>query len=212
MIITEPMTLLTDYLIAIQAIGFAVLLGQKGRSLRQRSMWLWAATFGFVGLAAFLGGTCHGFVTYLGNERVRVMWQIMVYCLGIASYLMLAATVTSVLPRRIQVWVLLGFGVKSVLYLSWAAYWMDNYAYSIANYLSAMAIVLLLQGWAIHQGHHVRAARWIVGGIIVSGLAVAVQSTGMAIGQHFNHNDIYHVIQMVGLYLFYRGANQLKDR
>jgi hypothetical protein len=80
---------------------------------------------------------------------------------------------------------------------------MDHYAYSIVNYLSAMAIVLLLQGWAIYQGQNVKAAGWIGAIIVVSGLAVAVQSTGVAIGQHFNHNDIYHGIQMIGLYLFY---------
>jgi hypothetical protein len=211
MIITEPMTMLTDYLIALEAIVFAVVLLKVGFSKQQRSILLWAATFGCVAVAAFLGGTCHGFVSYLGNERVRVMWQIMVYCLGIASYLMLAATVISTLPRRVHRWVLLGFGVKSLLYLYWAAYLMGNYAYSVLDYLSAMVIVLLLQGWALYQGRNVRAAKWILAGIAVSGFAVAVQGSGVAIGRHFNHNDIYHVIQMLGLYLFYRGAIWLRD-
>jgi hypothetical protein len=99
-----------------------------------------------------------------------------------------------------------------MLYLWGAADWRDHYAYAIGDYLSAMAIVLLLQGWAVWQGHNGQAARWIGAGIGVSGLAVAVQSTGVAIGAYVNHNDIYHFIQMLGLYLLYRGAVQLKDR
>jgi hypothetical protein len=211
MILTEPMTLLTDYLIALQAIGFAVVMFKRGKHSQQRSVFLWAAVFSFVGIAAFLGGTCHGFVQYLGNERVRFLWQIMVYCLGIASYLMLAATVISTLPRRVHRWVLLGFGIKSVLYLAFAAQLMRHYAYAVADYFSAMVIVLLLQGWALYQGINTAAAKWIVTGIAVSGLAVTVQGSGVAIGEHFNHNDIYHLMQMVGLYGFYRGAAHLKD-
>jgi Family of unknown function (DUF6962) len=29
--------------------------------------------------------------------------------------------------------------------------------------------------------------------------------------RHFNHNDLYHVIQMVGMYVFYKGAILLRD-
>jgi hypothetical protein len=46
---------------------------------------------------------------------------------------------------------------------------------------------------------------------LVSCLAAAVQFNGIALHQHFNHNDLYHVVQMGGMYLFYRGALILKD-
>jgi hypothetical protein len=26
------------------------------------------------------------------------------------------------------------------------------------------------------------------------------------LSRHFNHNDLYHVIQLIGLYFFYKGA------
>ena len=34
----------------------------------------------------------------------------------------------------------------------------------------------------------------------------------LALHRHFNHNDLYHVIQIVALYLFYRGGALLVDR
>jgi hypothetical protein len=34
---------------------------------------------------------------------------------------------------------------------------------------------------------------------------------GFALHQHFNHNDLYHVIQIAAMVLFYIGAKQLRD-
>jgi hypothetical protein len=47
---------------------------------------------------------------------------------------------------------------------------------------------------------------------VVSVLAATIQVNGVALHHDFNHNDLYHVIQMGGMYLFYRGALVLKDR
>ena len=38
-----------------------------------------------------------------------------------------------------------------------------------------------------------------------------MQQSGWSLAEHFNHNDLYHVIQMVGLYCFYRGALALHE-
>lgn len=45
----------------------------------------------------------------------------------------------------------------------------------------------------------------------MSFLAVAVQVIESTLHDYLNHNDLYHVIQMGGMYLFYRGALALKD-
>ena len=59
---------------------------------------------------------------------------------------------------------------------------------------------------------HAMSALWMAGGMLVSFMAAAVQVNGVALHDHFNHNHLYHVIQMGGMYLFYRGALLLKDR
>jgi hypothetical protein len=48
-----------------------------------------------------------------------------------------------------------------------------------------------------------------MGGMVVSFLAAGVQMSGMTLHRHFNHNDLYHVIQMAGFYLLYRGGGML---
>jgi hypothetical protein len=38
-----------------------------------------------------------------------------------------------------------------------------------------------------------------------------VQATGLAPHPNFNHNDLYHVIQIAAMVLLYRGARRLSD-
>lgn len=210
MTITEPATTLTDYAIAVESLIFTVLLVRMERLPIQRSGQLWAATFGCVGLAAFLGGTCHGFVNTLGNDVVKVLWQVMLCSISVASVFMVSATIISTLPQRLHRWFLVGVSVKAFLYLLWAIH-SKYYGYAVADYLSAMIIVLLLEIRAIHQAINVPSAWWILAGICVSGIAVGVQASGLAIAPYLNHNDLYHLVQMIALYLFYRAATLLKD-
>ena len=49
------------------------------------------------------------------------------------------------------------------------------------------------------------------GGVAVSFAGAAAQMSGFALHRHFNHNDLYHVIQMLGLWLLFRGARGLEE-
>ena len=53
---------------------------------------------------------------------------------------------------------------------------------------------------------------WLIVGVLVSLVAGIVQARRLALHRHFNHNDLYHVIQMAALYAFYRGGALLVDR
>jgi hypothetical protein len=44
----------------------------------------------------------------------------------------------------------------------------------------------------------------------VTGLAI--QMSGFGLHRDFNHNDIFHVIQIVAMFLFFKGARDLQDR
>jgi hypothetical protein len=59
--------------------------------------------------------------------------------------------------------------------------------------------------------HLWRLNAWIVTGVAVSALGALVQASGLAPHRHFNHNDLYHVIQLAAMFLLYRGARRLTD-
>jgi hypothetical protein len=48
--------------------------------------------------------------------------------------------------------------------------------------------------------------RWLKAGLLLTIGGLGVQQSGFSLHPHFNHNDIYHCLQAVALYLFFRGA------
>jgi uncharacterized protein DUF6962 len=66
---------------------------------------------------------------------------------------------------------------------------------------------------AIHAADvHYENGQWIVAGIVIGVAGLGVQATGFRAHQLWNHNDVFHVIQIVAMFLFFRGARGLKDR
>jgi hypothetical protein len=52
----------------------------------------------------------------------------------------------------------------------------------------------------------------VLSGIGVSLAGALIQSTGFRHEADFNHNDVYHVIQILGLYLLFKAAAGMRDR
>jgi hypothetical protein len=73
----------------------------------------------------------------------------------------------------------------------------DEFVWVVADTGSALAIVAALHLWK-YDG-------WMLAGVAVSVAAALVQASGFALHRHFNHNDLYHVIQAGAMLLFYRG-------
>ena len=103
--------------------------------------------------------------------------------------------------------------VISVIQLLGYLAWMtvhDEFVYVILNYVPSMILVFVLQA-IVFAKRRIGSEKCIMSGIIVSFIGAGVQQSGFALHQHFNQNDIYHLIQMLGIYLLYRGALLLKD-
>ena len=85
----------------------------------------------------------------------------------------------------------------------------DDFKIVILFYTPAMTLVLLamLYSWLRFQSE---GTVWVIISILLSFGGAIVQQSGMAFHKHFNHNDIYHVIQMGGMYLLYKGVILLK--
>ena len=203
--IAEPMTTLTDYLITVFAAIFALNLVRGTGRPRRPVHWLWCLAFCFIGLAALLGGTSHGFVGYLDDLSLRMIWKGTVYSVGLS---MLFAVAGSIEASRLKEQPAKLLHVLNGLAFSAYAIWMTTnsaFIYVIAYYVPAMTSVALIQLWAYYRSK-LPTAPWFVSGVLVTLLGAIIQQSGFSIHRHFNHNDIYHVVQIAGLYLLYRGA------
>lgn len=112
--ITEPMTLLTDYILAVGSLFFAVRLKATTQNQGQTCRKLWGLAFLFAAAAALLGGTYHGFSVYLGEFLHPALWNSTVYFIGLASGLMIAGTLSAALNRQDESvrWFLSGVGIS----------------------------------------------------------------------------------------------------
>lgn len=206
--ILEPMTTLTDYVLAVQCalLGRRLLACQSGRS----SVTVWAYALLAVGLAALAGGTAHGFGPRMPEIVSTLLWKATFMAIGMTSlFFLIAAFRTTLMVRWRAIATTFAVG-QFVAYAIWMST-HDDFVYVIADYLPAMMVVLVLQSYAAYRWRD-PAAPWIIAGILLSFVGAAVQQSGFALHRHFNHNDLYHVIQMVAVVLFYRGARLSRVR
>ena len=175
MTIHEPLTLATDYLLAIASVIFGVLLWRRGNRH-------WALAFYFTAAGSFFGGTYHGF----GSQA---MWKATVYAIGLASLFLLAPFM-----RVLAI----------ALFVAYAG-WMtmhDSFLYVIVDYGLTMLLLAII---AIVRRRD-PSSKWVIASVIVSVIAAIVQQAPVAY-----HNDVYHLIQLVALWLLYRAGTLMSS-
>ena len=152
--VTEPATMITDYMLALACVLFAILTIQLHGSHPAIPIWLMA--FGTGSLAAVLGGTFHGFKLHFSAGRGKGIWDFTMILIGATAAFMIAGAALS----------------------------------SITN-------------------GDLEYVWWLRVGLIVSAAGFVVQKSGWDLHKHFNHNDIYHVIQIAGFWLLYEGVKRM---
>ena len=207
--ISEPMTMLTDYLLGVWTLYLAFKLIRKGIGISQRSILLWGLSFFATGIAAIIGGTSHGFALYFGTVTRVVIWTATLYSIGFTSLFLLSAVIIATIKNPLRNWLIAFTVVKFILFAVWI-FSHPEFKYVIYDYVPAMIAVLILQVY-VKYSRGDRSATWIISGILVSFGAAAVQQSGYMLHEHFNHNDLYHVIQMGAVFLLYKGGRLLRD-
>lgn len=196
----EPLTSLTDYVIALEALLFTLLLWQRGKT-----GWLWGAAFASVSIAALLGGTHHGFNPVLSYRQQLWLWQGMQLALAGASFWIVVAVAWEC-QRSLHFWQMLLLAFLKLLIMVVLGYLTLNFALSVVDYLLALGLVLLVDSRRFRPQTTARLT-WIglgVGGSSVAALVLlgswpATLNLSPAVG--------YHLIQIGALYCLYRGVS-----
>ena len=208
--ITEPSTVATDYLLSGLCLWLAWRLRTKALALHQRAVALWSAAFAATTAGSFAGGTYHGFRTVLSDPAAAAIWTTSTIAIGAAACLLLSAVLTAAVRRRPRRWLLVAVWAQFAGYALWM-FRHDAFVNVIVEYGAAMLIIGLLYVGLPALRHH-RSARWIIAGIAVTIAAAAVQQSGFDVHTHLNHNDLQHLIQMVAVFLLYKGGEELRDQ
>lgn len=175
----EPSTVITDYVLGLVSAWVAVRLFKSPHPPQR----LWGVAFAALATGAFLGGTWHGFV------HSDLLWKATVLSVGFASFGMVAGSGYPILAA-----------IKLVLYIGWMLF-HDEFIYVVLDTGIALIVVAAIHLW-----------KWngpMIAGVALSVLAGVAQASGFDLHEHFNHNDLYHVIQTVAVLLLYQGAKRL---
>lgn len=158
--------------------------------------------------AAFCGGSSHGFST-LPQPIPWILWKSTQVAIGLAAYFSIRGTALRHLPPSVSRAALRLAALQMGLYLAWIAA-HDAFIYSIIDYGIAFVFALASHLHAARRQAD-SAARWIAGGILVCFAGAAIQALGLSPHPHFNHNDIYHLVQTLGTWLIFRGVRAQRD-
>jgi hypothetical protein len=204
MTIAEPMTALTDYLVSAFAWSWGgLLLRARVTAARVFGLSLLAT-----GVAAALGGTLHGLGPTWGSALRANAWLATYVAIGVANLLLVSAAILAWAPRRFQTALLGLVGLRFVVFLFLLSSWM-TFRPVIYDIMGTFALLLAL---ALLSRDAPRAqVRLLVAAVAVSAFGACVQASGVGLHKHMNHNDLFHLIEIGGLYCFYRLARRLDE-
>jgi len=206
--ILEPTTFATDYVLGAATLYFAWKLWRVASDQGSRAVLLWAAAMLTFAISFIAGGSQHGFAAYLG--AYSPIWRVTLLLTALATHLALWGTATAILNavRRRAVAAASGLGVCA--YCLFLFLVSDQFIYLLVYAVVPLILLLVIsaRSWLRQREP---AGRWLCVGVVVTLLGGAAQASQIRLHEWFNHNDLFHVIQMGAMVLFFRGAALLHD-
>ena len=205
---SEPTTVLTDYVLAAVALVVAWRLVHSRPRASVPGRW-WAASFVALAVAALVGGTRHGIPHDVLPAVRRLLWSFTYVTIGLADLLILAGATRAALTR----WT--GTAVLALLAARFLAY--AGLVVGLRDFRLVAAefggTVLLLLVFALELARRREpAAAFVFGGALLSSAGGLVLALGVSLHPRFNNNDLFHVIQAASVWLFFRAAQRLRSR
>jgi hypothetical protein len=205
--LTEPSTLVTDYLLGTLTAVLAWRLATIGSG--DKAARSWAAALGATAVASFAGGTYHGFGLAIGAEASANLWKSATLAMGVASFSLATSAIFASFKGPTRGTLFVAAAAKFGVY-SWWMLSHDAFAYVILEYGSTLLFLLGLLAANLLRGESGHRA-YIAGGVAISVVAALIQQSGVQLHRHFNHNDLMHVVQLGAVWLLYQGGRRLRD-
>ncbi|MDP6340095.1 MAG: hypothetical protein QF842_07255 [Candidatus Marinimicrobia bacterium] len=199
----EPMTVFTDLLIVLCGLWFAREIQLWFNVRLMEVHWHFAKYFYMLALTAFFGAVYHAI--YPEHETIRdFIWKLTMLGMGFSIFAMLLGTLYYFLPfDTVQI---VKWGITAIIFIFtiWI-YFNHDLINAVRLYIPSALFVMgvMLYGWF---GKGDQGALWIMAGFVVTLGGASFTVTKFGFHKHFNHNDIFHVIQIAGMYLIYRGS------
>lgn len=204
---TELTTAVTDLLLALVGLAGVALIDRSAvRHAEGQRALVWMGAFGLLGTAGLLGFAVHGLALPPGLEGL--LWHPPYLALGGAVSLFAAGVVIDLrgfpLPVRAIVGLLAAGGLFYGLTVVFSGAFIVFVVYEAAALLFALGGYLYLR-----RRDRKPYSLWMAAGIAVSIAAASVQASGsltLRIVWEFDHNGLFHLVQVPGVILLLKGV------
>jgi hypothetical protein len=204
---TERTTAATDAVLALAAVAAILVLGRTTPPSFGRAVW--QAALAALGLASVLGAVAHGLELKAATREL--LWHPLYLALGVTMALFVVGAVRDwrgeAAGRRVLLPMLalavVFYGVTRLTRGSFLAF----VVYEAAALLFSLGVYLRLAMRPARVGAALMAAA-----LAVSLAAGAVQASGLGpvrLVWDFDHNGVFHLVQLVGLALLLTGLRRL---
>ena len=203
-IIYEPTTAITDFVIFFMGCYYSWVMMNIPSSMFHK---IWAISFITLSLGALLGGISHGFGPMLSKVAKMIIWRLTLLFIGLTALVLLFSVLMIITDGEINIRIL-PFFVILFGYYNYKVYKNDSFLIAVKFYLPFIVISLACFLYVfIYKGYV--GALFISVGLLVSIFASLIQSSKIVLHRHFNHNDLFHIVQMIGMYLMFEGGQEI---
>lgn len=194
---TELTTSATDLILSLECAAIAVYLRRFPTEARWR-VGLWSWVFGLLAFAALLGAIAHGI--QMRSSLNSLIWQPLNLSLGLVVALFVAGAFGDLRGRAAAIRL-----VPWCICLGWVFFGLTVFLDSgfivfVLYEATAMAGVLVIYSY-LALTHRLNGAAVIVAAVILNFAAAAVQTSNLSLSVlvSFDHNGLFHLIQMIAL-------------
>ncbi len=205
---TEQTTAFTDLLLSIVSIAGAVWIFRKGNKIDNKKTKIWFSAFVLLALSAFLGAIAHGLI--MTAETNKIIWMPLNLSLGLSVALFLTGVIYDFRGFKIRRSHFLLILLSGLLFFLTTLIIPGLFFVFVLYEAVAMLIALILYALLVFKRGFPGALQMTVG-IFISITAAIVQSIP-SINIHaiwkFDHNGLFHLIQLIGLIFLFSGLGK----
>ena len=203
---TELTTAVTDAVLGVLCLILAAQLAAMPVAATWKRT-VWVGVLGLMACASLLGAVVHGLA--LSDSLRAALWKPLYLALGLAVALVVVGGVCDWrgedAARRVLPWALAA-GVLFVL----ASQWLGG-AFILFIAYEAVATLLALAMYAsLTASGSLPGAGLVAAGLAVSMIAAVIQASNLSVRVvvSFDHNGLFHVIQMMGIVIMAMGIRE----
>ena len=201
---TERTTAITDILLALVAVGAVIYLQcSESHEIWKINIWSWA--FALIALAGFLGAVAHGLeLTEAHHQRI---WHLINLSLGLSVSIFVIGVAYDLwglaIARKMLPWMI---GCALLFFLVTRLFAGIFFVFIVYE-AAALLFAFTAYGW-LAITNPLNGATMMAAGVLVSIIAAVIQASkkvNIKLVFEFDHNGIFHIVQVFGIILLATG-------